>query len=92
MGHHLDGGLLQCWEQRVGCEKEAVLCGILEVWLLGCEVQGKGSAPLVPSGHLCERQRPSPQTKSPRYQFSEPSPRSSAVPVCSVSCLSPTEP
>lgn len=32
---HLDGGLVKFWEHSLGCEKEALLCGILEMWLLG---------------------------------------------------------
>lgn len=35
MDHHVDGGLVQCWEHRMGCEKEAGLGGILEVQWLG---------------------------------------------------------
>ena len=33
--HQVDGGLVQCWEHSMRCEKEAGFGGILEVWWLG---------------------------------------------------------
>lgn len=57
MGHHLDGGLGQCWEHGLGREEEVLLCGILECGCQGgrCKV-GEG-APLVSSGYLHKIER-----------------------------------
>lgn len=83
MGLNSSSGLALGWEHSMGCDKEALLCGIPEVWMLGREVQGKEAMslwfPQVTS--MGDRQRTSFQTKSPRYQRSEPSlPPLSAVP------------